>query len=154
LQYYQAPLKKPKMDIDLNRFIEAQESEYIIALSEIKSGKKKSHWMWFIFPQIAGLGFSETSRFYAIKNIDEATIYLNHPILGFRLRAISNALLNLKENNANIILGAPDDVKLKSCMTLFAVVEDSKDNVFNMVLHKFFNGKADEKTLKQLKLQV
>ncbi len=142
------------MDIDLNRFIEAQESEYIIALSEIKSGKKKSHWMWFIFPQIAGLGFSETSRFYAIKNIDEATIYLNHPILGFRLRAISNALLNLKENNANIILGAPDDVKLKSCMTLFAVVEDSKDNVFNMVLHKFFNGKADEKTLKQLKLQV
>lgn len=68
------------MDIDLNRFIEAQESEYIIALSEIKSGKKKSHWMWFIFPQISGLGFSETSRFYAIKNIDEATIYLNHPI--------------------------------------------------------------------------
>ncbi len=142
------------MNIDLKRFIEAQESEYINALSEIKSGKKKSHWMWFIFPQIAGLGLSDTSRFYAIKNIDEATSYLNHPILGFRLREISNALLNFKESNANIILGTPDDVKLKSCMTLFAIIEESKDNVFNMVLDKFFNGKADDKTLKLLKFQA
>lgn len=138
--------KKQNMNTNLQRFIDAQERDYIVALSEIKSGRKMSHWMWYIFPQIANLGFSATSRFYAVKNIDEARSYLNHPILGFRLREISSALLNLDEHNANVIFGSPDDIKLKSCMTLFAVVEVSEDNVFKKVLEKFFKGKPDDNT--------
>ena len=141
------------MNTDLIRFLEAQERQYIRALSEIKSGKKISHWMWYIFPQIAGLGISESSRFYAIKHIDEAKSYLNHPILGYRLREISSALLTLNENNANVIFGSPDDVKLKSCMTLFAFAEASNDNVFKMVLEKFFNSEFDNKTMELIKSQ-
>lgn len=132
---------------DLNRFLEAQERKYDIALSEIKSGKKKRHWMWYIFPQIIGLGVSVTADYYAIKNINEAKEYLNHPVLGNRLREISNELLKLAENDANAIFGYPDDLKLKSSMTLFMQVEKNKDNVFKKVIDKFFNGELDDKTL-------
>lgn len=131
---------------NLNRFIDAQKNDYQKALSEITNGRKQSHWMWYIFPQIDGLAFSSTSKFYAIKNLDEAQQYLNHPVLGTRLIEISNALLKLKSRNPNQILGSPDDLKLKSSMTLFASLSDTKP-VFQKVLNEFFNGTQDDKTL-------
>ena len=133
-------------DGNLGKFLKAQETDYAIALSEIKHGKKRSHWMWYIFPQIQGLGFSETSKYYAIKDIAEAQSFLNHPVLGDRLVAICQALLNLKENNANKIFGSPDDVKLKSSMTLFTALSET-DPVFQLVLDKFFHGEKDKVTL-------
>lgn len=131
---------------DLQRFLESQQSDYEIALKEIKNGRKLSHWMWYIFPQIQGLGFSEVSRFYAIKNIDEAERYLKHPVLGKRLVQISNVLLGLMTDNANVIFGSPDDLKLKSSMTLFSLLPNT-DPVFQRVLDKFFSGEKDQKTL-------
>ena len=119
------------MEFELNRFVEAQKSSYAVALAEVKNGRKQSHWMWFIFPQVVGLGYSYTAKYYAIKNLDEAVAYLNHPALGSR----------------------PDDVKLKSCMTLFSVVPGA-NNVFRSVLEKFFNGKEDSRTLEIIKAQT
>jgi len=139
------------MEQDLNRFIKAQENSYEQALSEIKSGRKRSHWMWYIFPQFKGLGFSETSKYYSIKDLDEAERYLNHQILGERLKLITNELLALNENNANKVFGSPDDLKLKSSMTLFAAVNISEENVFRAVLDKFFNGEPDNNTLALIK---
>ncbi len=138
------------MSDSFNRFLIAQQDDYFTALKEIKLGKKKSHWMWYIFPQIAGLGLSETSKFYAIKNLDEAKEYVNHPILGKRLKEITNELLKLKEENANKIFGSPDDMKLQSCMTLFSIADNHPDNVFEEVLNKFYNGKPDNRTVKFL----
>ena len=135
---------------NLQRFLNAQEKDYQIALSEIKNGKKQSHWMWYIFPQIAGLGFSETSKFYAIKNIHEAREFLNHSALGSRLIEICNELLNLETNDAHIIFGAPDDLKLHSSMTLFSSLPNAKP-IFKKVLDKYFDGKKDSKTLEILK---
>jgi len=132
--------------MSLQRFIDAQESDYQIALKEIQKGRKHSHWMWYIFPQIKGLGSSETSKFYAIKNNAEAEEYLAHPVLGKRLIEISNDLLKLKTNDANQVFGSPDDLKLKSSMTLFASLLKSNP-VFESVLQKFFQGQKDEKTL-------
>jgi len=137
---------------NLNRFIDAQERDYQTALTEIRNGRKRSHWMWYIFPQVQGLGFSETSRFYAVKDLDEAEAFLQHPILGSRLIDICNALLGLESNNANQIFGSPDDLKLKSCMTLFAALSNT-DPVFRLVLDKFFNGRKDQKTLQLIKRQ-
>lgn len=131
---------------NLKRFIDAQQADYQTALSEVKHGRKQSHWMWYIFPQIQGLGFSETSKFYAIKDIIEAEEFLKHPVLGSRLINICNELLALKSNDANKIFGSPDDVKLKSSMTLFSSLPDTNP-VFQMVLDKFFNGTKDNKTL-------
>ena len=131
---------------DLERFIGAQEEIYADALAEIKRGRKRSHWMWFVFPQIQGLGFSEMSKRYAIKGIDEAEAYLNHPILGQRLIEICMALLALDSNDAYEIFGAPDDMKLRSSMTLFASLPDAYP-VFKSVLDKFFNGAMDNATL-------
>lgn len=139
------------MEQDLNRFIKAQENSYEEALSEIKSGRKRSHWMWYIFPQFKGLGFSETSKYYSIKDLDEAKRYLNHPILGERLKLITKELLALNENNANKVFGSPDDLKLKSSMTLFAAINTSEENIFNAVLDKYFNGQTDNKTLTLIK---
>lgn len=130
----------------LQRFLDAQESDYSIALSEIISGKKQSHWMWYIFPQIQGLGFSEISKFYAIKNIHEAREFLNHPILGSRLIHICNELLILGTNDAHKIFGYPDDLKLHSSMTLFSSLPNT-DLFFQKVLDKFFKGEKDPKTL-------
>src|SRR4051794_15709032 len=98
----------------LERFVEAQESDYEAALSEIENGRKQSHWMWYIFPQVQGLGFSETSKFYAIRNFNEAEEYLKHPVLGSRLILICTELLKLASKDANRIFGSPDDLKLKS----------------------------------------
>ena len=132
---------------DLQRFLDAQEEDFEIALSEIRGGRKRSHWMWYIFPQIAGLGFSSTSKFYAIKDKMEARSYLAHSVLGERLIEISNALLEIEGKTANQIFGNPDDMKLKSSMTLFGALEDSNP-VFQKVLDKYFGGAKDERTIK------
>lgn len=137
------------MQYDLQRFLSAQQNDYAIALAEIKQGRKRSHWMWYIFPQIAGLGFSETSRYYALKNIDEAQAYLNHPVLGSRLIEICTELLKLPVNNATQIFGTPDDLKLRSCVTLFSSIPGANP-VFQQVLNKFFNGELDNNTFKLL----
>lgn len=131
---------------NLNRFLDAQEKDYAIALAEIRAGRKRSHWMWYIFPQIAGLGMSETSKFYAIKTKAEAESFLAHPVLGKRLVEISNALLNVEGKTANQIFGNPDDVKLKSSMTLFGTLENT-NLVFQKVLDKYFDGAKDRRTL-------
>jgi uncharacterized protein (DUF1810 family) len=136
--------------MSLQRFIDAQQSDYETALSEIKRGRKQSHWMWYIFPQIQGLGFSTTSKLYAIKNLKEAQAYLNHPLLGKRLKEITDALINLPTNDAHEIFGSPDDVKLKSSMTLFASLPDA-DPIFESALKKFFKGEKDAKTLSIIK---
>ena len=140
-------IRRMTNDYVLERFIEAQEKDYPVALAEVKNGKKTSHWMWYIFPQIHGLGFSETSRFYAIKNINEAEEFLKHPVLGSRLIHICNELLKLNTNNANKIFGSPDDVKLHSSVTLFSLLPNTS-SVFQKLLDKFFNGKKDAKTLR------
>jgi uncharacterized protein (DUF1810 family) len=134
---------------NLNRFLEAQETKYNEALAEIKKGKKQGHWMWFIFPQIAGLGFSECSVFYAIKNIEEATQYLHHPVLGKRLVQIAKAVLENNGKTANEIFGKPDDRKLQSCMTLFAQVKNAEP-LFQDVLDQYYQGIKDEKTMQLL----
>ena len=132
----------------LQRFIDAQSSSYQTALSEIKSGRKRSHWMWFIFPQIQGLGLSETARTYALADAQEAADYLAHPVLGTRLLEICQALLGLASNDAHHIFGSPDDLKLKSSMTLFASL--GTNPVFQRVLDKFCHGARDDKTLRIL----
>lgn len=134
------------MDNSLQRFVDAQKADYEIAFSEIKQGRKRTHWMWYIFPQVRGLGFSETSVFYGISDIKEAEDFLLHPILSPRLIGICRALLDLPDNNATHILGEPDDLKLKSSMTLFAAI-DNANLIFQSVLDKFFNGTPDHKTL-------
>lgn len=135
------------MNYDLKRFIIAQEENYTTALKEIRAGCKKSHWMWFILPQLKGLGKSNFARIYGISSLDEAKDYLQHPILGSRLKEITTALLNLTENNITAILKKPDDMKLKSCMPLFLLADNLPDNIFNKVLHKYFHGEKDSKTL-------
>lgn len=134
----------------LNRFIKAQEPKYNIALSEIKNGKKESHWMWYIFPQIKGLGISDTAKFYALEDINETIAFFNHPLLGSRLLEISAALLQLTSNNANEIMGSPDDMKLRSCMTLFNSLPGTSP-VFKSVLDKFYDEKEDAATLEIIK---
>ena len=129
----------------LQRFIEAQAHNYADALAEIKNGKKRTHWMWYVFPQIQGLGNSEFARLYAINDMEEAEAYLQHPVLGNRLIEISNALLKLQSNDPYAIFGSPDDMKLQSSMTLFSLVPNA-DPVFDKVLQKFYNGEKDSKT--------
>ena len=129
----------------LQRFTEAQAHNYADALAEIKNGKKRTHWMWYVFPQIQGLGNSEFARLYAINDMEEAEAYLQHPVLGSRLIEISNALLKLQSNDPYAIFGSPDDMKLQSSMTLFSLVPNA-DPVFDKVLQKFYNGEKDSKT--------
>ncbi len=131
---------------DLKRLLDAQENDFERALAEIKRGRKQSHWMWYIFPQIAGLGSSETSRFYAVKDRAEAELYLAHPVLGARLVRISEALLEIEGKTANQIFGSPDDMKLKSSMTLFGALKNTNP-IFQSVLDKYFNGTNDLRTL-------
>lgn len=131
----------------LNKFLEAQKDTFELALSEIKNGKKESHWMWYVFPQIQGLGQSEISIYYSLSTIDEAKRYLAHPILGARLVEISTVLLQLNENDSYKIFGYPDYLKLKSCMTLFSVVANDKILIFNEILIKFFGNDKCEETL-------
>jgi len=132
---------------NLERFINAQEKSYKIALKEIQNGEKRSHWMWFIFPQIDGLGMSSISREYSIKNLQEAKDYLNHNVLGNRLIEITSALMKIEQKSARSIFGYPDDLKLKSSMTLFKMI--SPDNkLFSDALVKYFNGEVCENTEK------
>ena len=132
--------------IDLQIFVQAQEDIYEKALAELKNGSKESHWMWFVFPQIAGLGNSEMARKYAIPNLADAKAYLSHDLLGSRLRECTEAVLAVEGRTAHEILGSPDDVKLKSCMTLFEVA-DGPDSVFSSILEKYFKVQRDERSL-------
>ena len=135
----------------LDRFLDAQKDSYEIALKEVKAGRKRSHWMWYIFPQIAGLGHSSTAQYYAIKNLDEAVEYINHPVLGKRLVEITEALLQVDSNDAERVLGYPDNLKLRSSMTLFYLA--SGNDVFKKVVDKFFDGKMDQRTVDLLKMR-
>lgn len=136
-------------DNDLRRFLDAQNQAYLKALSEIKNGQKRSHWMWYIFPQLRGLGYSETAQFYGIKDLSEATAYLAHPVLGKHLIEIASAVLHIKGKTAIEIFGSPDDLKLHSSMSLFSRVDDA-DLVFQQVLDAYFDSKPDENTLRLL----
>ena len=136
--------------LHLNRFIDAHLRDYPNALSEIKIGRKQSHWMWYIFPQIAGLGTTEISNYYSIQDIEEAKAYMEEPLLRSHLLEISEALLELETNDANRVFGYPDDMKLKSSMTLF-LEAFPQEKVFQKVLDKFFHGMKDQKTVNLLK---
>jgi uncharacterized protein (DUF1810 family) len=142
-------LKDASDPYDLNRFVQAQKADYDRALLEIRRGRKSSHWMWYIFPQFEGLGFSTTSRLYSIKSIAEAGAYLAHPLLGPRLKECAEAVLCVEGRSAHEIFGSPDDMKLRSCATLFAHVSPP-GSVFHQVLDKYFQGRHDRKTLELL----
>ena len=133
---------------NLDRFVEAQDGAYDDALAELAGGRKRTHWMWFVFPQIAGLGSSPTAQLYAIRSLDEARAYLAHPVLGPRLRECARALLGVDGRSARDILGYPDDLKLRSSMTLFARAADDPE-LFQAVLDRYYDG-PDPRTLKLL----
>ena len=137
-------------DHDLDRFLKAQGDTYDIALDELKAGRKRSHWIWFIFPQIAGLGQSPTSQFYGVKSLDEAAAYLRHPILGGRLHESLKTLQMLEETNADRIFGDLDAMKFRSSLTLFAEA-DPADPIIEAALDRWFGGRKDEKTLQLLR---
>ncbi len=134
---------------DLGRFLEAQEGVHERALEEVRQGRKRSHWMWFVFPQIEGLGSSSTSRRYSIKSVAEAEAYLAHPVLGRRLTEAVEAVLGVEGRSAHDIFGSPDDMKLRSCVTLFTHVSPP-GSVFERVLDKYFHGEPDPRTLRLL----
>ena len=135
---------------DLARFVEAQEHDYVQALSEIRRGRKRSHWMWYIFPQFDGLGFSSASRRYSIKSVAESEAYLRHPVLGPRLVESARATLGVEGRSALEVFGSPDDMKLRSSAMLFASVSPA-GSVFEQVLDRYFGGEPDGKTLQLLR---
>ena len=134
---------------NLERFVRTQESDYDRAYKELSEENKQSHWMWWIFPQITGLGMTSTSQDYSIKSLAEAKAYLEHPVLGKNIREISKLLTTINQSNASIVFGYPDDLKLRSSMTLFAEAAETDEdrNIFLKVLDKFFDGKKDTRTL-------
>lgn len=133
----------------LDRFLDAQRGDYAAALAEVRRGRKTSHWMWYIFPQIAGLGQSSTARYYSIRDLEEAREYYAHPVLGQRLREISGVLLDLRGSDPVAVFGGIDSMKLKSSMTLFAVAAPD-DPLFQQVLDKYYGGEQDALTLRIL----
>lgn len=135
---------------DLSRFVEAQQDTYDDALKELKAGQKRTHWMWFIFPQVSGLGFSSMAQRYAIGSRAEAEAYLAHPLLGERLRACVDALLEVESRSAEQIMGSPDFLKLQSSITLFAIISPT-DRRFLRLLEKYYGGEKDQKTINFLK---
>jgi uncharacterized protein (DUF1810 family) len=137
---------------DLERFVQAQEGVYEQACSELRAGRKRTHWMWFIFPQIKGLGSSEMAMRYAIASIEEAKAYLEHPVLGSRLRECTQTVLDVKGKTAEEIFGYPDNLKFHSSMTLFAQAAEisEEDLVFSQALDKYFEGKEDAETIERL----
>ncbi len=134
---------------DLDRFVQAQQGVYARALAEVRDGRKRSHWMWFVFPQFRGLGYSETSRRYAVKSLAEAEAYLRHPVLGPRLVECAEAALGVEGRSALEVFGSPDDMKLRSCATLFARASPP-GSVFHRLLDKYFEGRPDGETLRLL----
>ena len=135
----------------LDRFLDAQRGDYAAALAEVRRGRKTSHWMWYIFPQIAGLGQSSTARYYSIRDLEEAREYYAHPVLGQRLREISGVLLDLRGSDPVAVFGGIDSMKLKSSMTLFAMAAPD-DPLFRQVLDKYYGGEQDALTLRILGL--
>jgi uncharacterized protein (DUF1810 family) len=131
---------------NLARFVGAQTEDYETALAEIRAGRKRSHWMWYVFPQIDGLGCSSTAKLYSIRSLDEARAYLGHPVLGARLRECASALLNVEGRTAAEIFGSPDDLKLRSSATLFAFVSPA-GSVFERILEEYYHGVRDDRTL-------
>lgn len=136
---------------DLSRFVSAQEGRYEMAYAELANGRKRSHWMWYIFPQLSGLGSSPMARRYALSGLEEAKAFLAHPLLGTRLVNISALLLSLETNKPTEIFGFPDDIKLRSSMTLFALARP-EEPVFQQVLDRFFGGDKDPLTLRLLRI--
>ncbi len=147
--YIHVTWRKTKVEYNLERFREAQRDDYKTALKEIRNGRKQSHWMWYIFPQLRGLGHSPRAQYYAIADRAEAEAYIQDEVLGERLVEISYALLSLDEDDPTLVMGYPDDMKLRSCMTLFAAVAPAAD-VFEKVLDRFYSGKKDERTIELL----
>jgi uncharacterized protein (DUF1810 family) len=140
---------KPDDLYELNRFLRAQEGVYERALAELRAGQKRTHWMWFIFPQIDGLGYSPTAKRYSIKSIEEARQYLNHPVLGKRLLECTEAVIALKGGSVSEIFGYPDDMKFKSSMTLFEKIAGSA-SVFSSAIGRYCHGERDAATLRLL----
>jgi uncharacterized protein (DUF1810 family) len=136
---------------NLSRFVHAQEDSYAHALAELRSGHKRTHWMWYIFPQIDGLALSTTSQRYAIKSIEEAEAYLAHPLLGPRLLECVEAVLQIEGRSATEVFGSPDDLKLRSCATLFACVSPP-GSVFDRLPTKYYGGERDKNTLRLLRM--
>jgi len=137
--------------MDLERFVAAQEPVYGRVKTELLSGRKQSHWMWFVFPQVSGLGSSDMARRYAIASLDEARAYLAHPVLGMRLRECTALVLETNAKSADDIFGYPDNLKFHSCMTLFArAAPEDTETEFRKALDRFFDGKEDELTWQRL----
>ncbi len=137
------------MNDDLSRFVAAQAPHVATVMAELRAGRKRTHWMWFVFPQLRGLGRSEMARRFGLESLAEASAYLAHPILGERLRACVAALLAVQGRSAHEIFGSPDDLKLRSCLTLFLAV-DGPDGVFARALEKYFDAQPDPMTLQLL----
>lgn len=132
---------------NLSRFVDAQARVYETALAELRAGQKRSHWMWFVFPQLAGLGMSSTAQFYGIAGLDEARAYLAHPLLGDRLRACTEAMLAVENRTLHAIFGSPDDLKFRSSMTLFDRAAPEGDRLFRNALDRYCAGEPDRRTL-------
>jgi len=135
---------------DLRRFVDAQEGCYAQVRGELAAGRKSTHWMWFIFPQLRGLGHSSTSWHFGIGSLNEARAYLEHPVLGARLRECTRLLLEVQGRSIRDILGSPDDLKLRSCLTLFARASDG-EALFERALQTYYHGEPDERTLELLR---
>lgn len=146
MQQDEAMEMNERTEHNLERFLEAQQWDFAVALQELRRGRKQSHWIWYIFPQVAGLGQSVISQKYAIRSKSEAVAYLQHEVLGDRLRQCTAALLAHKGKNIDDIMGYPDNLKLRSSMTLFAAISPP-DSLFAQVLEQFYAGSRDEKTL-------
>ncbi len=138
-----------KIDYNLERFVDAQNGAYERALSELRAGRKRSHWMWFIFPQMAGLGTSTMAEKYAIRSAEEATAYLADPVLGSRLQRCVDAILDIEGLSAHDMFGSPDDLKLRSSMTLFAAISEH-GSPFHKVIDRFYHGEYDQRTIQLL----
>lgn len=136
--------------MNLSRFLDAQAPVYADALAELRTGRKRTHWVWFILPQLRGLGHSSNATYYGLENAVEAAAYLAHPVLGTRLRECVAAILAHKDKTTRTILGAPDDMKFRSCLTLFRAVAAPDDHLWQDALDQFYAGKPDETTLRLL----
>jgi uncharacterized protein (DUF1810 family) len=140
----------PQDPFDLERFVTAQAPVFDRALAELQAGRKRSHWMWFIFPQLRGLGFSTTARLYGVASLAEARAYLAHPLLGPRLETCTRDVLALENRSLHDIFGTPDDMKFGSCMTLFSLAADGNDSSFRAGLDRYCGGRQDERTMELL----